>query len=67
MAAMASPLRYSKAMKRRSLLKIILILAGTLILTQCRPPTPGAHLTFLSHDSCRPWHRTSSRGLAIPW
>ncbi len=27
---------------RRSVLKIILILAGTLILTQCRPPTPVA-------------------------
>ena len=39
---MASPLRYSKAMKRRGLLKIILILAGTLILPQCRPPTPVA-------------------------
>ena len=29
-------------MKRRVVLKIILILAGTLILTQCRPPTPVA-------------------------
>lgn len=29
-------------MKRRGLLKIILILAGALILTQCRPPTPVA-------------------------
>ncbi len=29
-------------MKRRGALKIILILAGTLILTQCRPPTPVA-------------------------
>lgn len=29
-------------MKRRGVLKIILILAGTLILTQCRPPTPVA-------------------------
>lgn len=39
---MASALRNSKIMKRRGLLKIILILAGTLILTQCRPPTPVA-------------------------
>jgi hypothetical protein len=39
---MASPLRYAQAMKRRGLLKIFLILAGTLILTQCRPPTPVA-------------------------
>lgn len=29
-------------MKRRGWLKIILILAGTLILTQCRPPIPVA-------------------------
>jgi ketosteroid isomerase-like protein len=29
-------------MKRRSVRKIILILAGALILTQCRPPTPVA-------------------------
>ena len=29
-------------MKRRSLLKIILVLPGILILTQCRPPTPIA-------------------------
>ena len=29
-------------MKRRGVLKIILILAGALILTQCRPPTPVA-------------------------
>lgn len=29
-------------MKRRDVLKIIPILAGTLILTQCRPPTPVA-------------------------
>jgi len=29
-------------MKRRGVLKIILVLAGTLILTQCRPPTPVA-------------------------
>ena len=40
--AMASALRYSTIMKRRGVLKIILILAGTLILTQCRPPTPVA-------------------------
>jgi hypothetical protein len=29
-------------MKRRGVIKVILILAGTLILTQCRPPTPVA-------------------------
>ncbi len=29
-------------MKRRGVLKIFLILAGTMILTQCRPPTPVA-------------------------
>jgi len=29
-------------MKRRGVLKIVLILAGTLILPQCRPPTPVA-------------------------
>ena len=40
--AMASALRYSTIMKRRGVLKIILILAGTLILTQCRPTTPVA-------------------------
>lgn len=39
---MASALRHSTIMKRRGVLKIILILAGTLILTQCRPPTPVA-------------------------
>jgi ketosteroid isomerase-like protein len=39
---MASALRHGMVMKRRSLLKIILVLAGTLILTQCRPPTPIA-------------------------
>jgi hypothetical protein len=33
---------YYEIMKRRGVLKIILILAGTLILTQCRPPTPVA-------------------------
>lgn len=39
---MASALRHATIMKRRGVLKIILILAGTLILTQCRPPTPVA-------------------------
>ena len=39
---MASGLRHATIMKRRSMLKFILILAGTLILTQCRPPTPVA-------------------------
>jgi hypothetical protein len=39
---MASALRDVTIMKRRGLFKIILILAGTLILTQCRPPTPVA-------------------------
>jgi hypothetical protein len=39
---MASALRHATIMMRRSVLKIILILAGTLILTQCRPPTPVA-------------------------
>ena len=29
-------------MKQRLVLKMILILAGTLVLTQCRPPTPVA-------------------------
>jgi hypothetical protein len=42
LAAMASALRHAIVMKRRGVLKIILILAGTLILTQCRPPTPVA-------------------------
>ena len=42
LAAMASALRHSTIMKRRGVLKIVLILAGTLILTQCRPPTPVA-------------------------
>src|SRR5687767_8576058 len=42
LAAMASALRQAVTMKRRGALKIILILAGTLILTQCRPPTPVA-------------------------
>ena len=40
--AVASALRHAMIMKRRGVLKIILILAGTLILTQCRPPTPIA-------------------------
>ena len=35
-------------MKRRIVLKIILILAGTLILTQCRPPTPIAAVVEFS-------------------
>ena len=39
---MASALRHGMIMKRRSLLKIILVLAGTLILFQCRLPTPIA-------------------------
>jgi len=42
LTAMASALRHSTIMKRRGVLKIVLILAGTLILTQCRPPTPVA-------------------------
>ena len=40
--AMASALRHSTIMKRQGVLKIVLILAGTLILTQCPPPTPVA-------------------------
>jgi uncharacterized lipoprotein YajG len=39
---MASALRHATILKRRGVLKIILILAGALILTQCRPPTPIA-------------------------
>jgi len=39
---MASTLRHTTTMKRRGVFKIILILAGPLILTQCRPPTPIA-------------------------
>jgi hypothetical protein len=39
---MASALRHAIVMKRRGVLKIILILAGTLILNQYRPPTPVA-------------------------
>jgi ketosteroid isomerase-like protein len=39
---MASALRHATTMKRRGVLKIVLILAGTLILPQCRPPTPVA-------------------------
>ncbi|HEX7092027.1 MAG TPA: hypothetical protein VF205_00015 [Nitrospiraceae bacterium] len=42
LVAMASALRHSTIMKRRGVIKIVLILAGTLILTQCRPPTPVA-------------------------
>ena len=39
---MALALRHATTMKQRGVLKIILILAGALILTQCRPPTPVA-------------------------
>ena len=39
---MASALRHAIIMKRRGVLKIILMLAGILILTQSRPPTPVA-------------------------
>lgn len=39
---MASTLRHTTTMNRRGVLKIVLILAGALILTQCRPPTPVA-------------------------
>ncbi len=39
---LASALRLATIMKSRSLLKIILVLAGTLILTQYPPPTPIA-------------------------
>ena len=39
---MASTLRHTTTMNRRGVFKIVLILAGTLILTQCRPPTPIA-------------------------
>jgi len=39
---MASALRQAVTMKRRGALKIILILAGALIVIQCRPPTPVA-------------------------
>ncbi len=42
LTAMASALRHVTIMKKRIALKIILVLAGTLILTQCRPPTPVA-------------------------
>jgi ketosteroid isomerase-like protein len=42
LTAMASALRHSTIMKQRIVLKMILILAGTLILTQFRPPTPVA-------------------------
>lgn len=40
--AMASALRHMITMKRRGMLKIILILAGILVLTPCRPPAPAA-------------------------
>ena len=40
--SMASALRHPTSMKRSGVLKIILILAGTLILTQGRPPTSVA-------------------------
>jgi hypothetical protein len=40
--AVASALRHAMIMKRRGVLKIFLILAGTMLLTQCRPPTPFA-------------------------
>ena len=39
---MALTLRHTTTMSRRGVLKIVLILAGTLILAQCRPPTPVA-------------------------
>ena len=39
---MASALRHDIVMKRRGLLKIILVLAGTRILPQYRPPAPVA-------------------------
>jgi hypothetical protein len=39
---MASALHHVTTMTRRIVLKMILILAGTLILAQCRPPTPVA-------------------------
>jgi hypothetical protein len=39
---MASALRQAKVMKRTDGLKIILTLAGTLILIHCPPPTPVA-------------------------
>jgi ketosteroid isomerase-like protein len=39
---MASALRHDIVMKQRGLIKIVLVLAGTLILFQCRPPTPIA-------------------------
>lgn len=40
--ALASALLPATTMTRRIVLKIILILSGTLILAQCRPPTPVA-------------------------
>jgi hypothetical protein len=39
---MASALRHVTTMTRRIVLKMMLVLAGTLILAQCRPPTPAA-------------------------
>ena len=42
LAALASALRHNIVMKRRGLIKIILVLAGTLILPQYRPPSPVA-------------------------
>src|SRR5512139_1985666 len=41
LAAMASALRHKITMKRRGVLKIIMILAGILMLTPCRPPAPA--------------------------
>ena len=41
-AALPSALLPATTMKQRLVLKMILILAGTLVLTQCRPPTPVA-------------------------
>ena len=46
--ALASALLPATTMKQRFVLKIILILAGTLILTQCRPPTPIAAVVEFS-------------------
>jgi hypothetical protein len=40
--AVASALRHAMIMKRRGVLKIFQILAATLLLTQCPPPTPVA-------------------------
>lgn len=41
LAAMASALRHKITMQRRGVLKIIMILAGILILTPCWPPAPA--------------------------